>query len=105
MKIKFKPLHDRVLIKPLDKATHTKSGLQIPEMAQKNPPGGEVIAVGKGNGEPLTVKVGDMVVYHKFSGEEIAFDKETGGLVTVDTPQEQVITYKTMREAEIIAIL
>ncbi len=105
VKIKFKPLHDRVLIKPMEAATHTKAGIIIPETAQKNPPGGEVIEVGSGFDKPLTVKKGDKVVYHKHSGEDISFDKETGYLVTPDTPAEQTVVYKTMREAEIIAIL
>lgn len=120
VKIKFKPLHDRVLIKPMEAATHTKAGIIIPETAQRNPPGGEIISAGNGitklvirifgveifyAGAPLFVKKRDNVVYHKHSGEDISFDKETGYLVTPDTPAEQTVVYKTMREAEIIAIL
>jgi chaperonin GroES len=73
----FKPLHDRLLLKPLTAETRTKGGLIIPDTAQEKPMQGEVIAVGKGkrleDGRllPLDVKVGDKVIYGKWSGTEV----------------------------------
>jgi chaperonin GroES len=73
----FKPLHDRLLLKPLAAETKTKSGIIIPDTAQEKPMQGEVVAVGKGKRlddgrlEPLGVKVGDKVIYGKWSGTEV----------------------------------
>ncbi|MBS0541001.1 MAG: co-chaperone GroES [Proteobacteria bacterium] len=73
----FKPLHDRLLLKPLAAETKTKSGIIIPDTAQEKPMEGEVVAVGKGKRlddgrlEPLGVKVGDRVIYGKWSGTEV----------------------------------
>jgi chaperonin GroES len=75
--MKFKPLHDRLLLKPAVAETKTKSGIIIPDTAQEKPMQGEVIAVGKGkrldDGRllPLDVKVGDKVIYGKWSGTEV----------------------------------
>jgi chaperonin GroES len=75
--MKFKPLHDRLLLKPTVAETKTKSGIIIPDTAQEKPMQGEVIAVGKGkrleDGRllPLDVKVGDKVIYGKWSGTEV----------------------------------
>jgi chaperonin GroES len=75
--MKFKPLHDRLLLKPTIAETKTKSGIIIPDTAQEKPMQGEVIAVGKGkrleDGRllPLDVKVGDKVIYGKWSGTEV----------------------------------
>lgn len=73
----FKPLHDRILLKPVAAETRTKGGLIIPDTAQEKPMQGEVVAVGKGRRledgrlQPLDVKVGDKVLYGKWSGTEV----------------------------------
>ena len=78
--MKFKPLHDRLLLKPTVAETKTKSGIIIPDTAQEKPMQGEVVAVGKGkrleDGRllPLDVKVGDKVIYGKWSGTEVKLD-------------------------------
>ena len=94
----FKPLGDRVLVKPIKKEeSKTKSGIIISEsMTQNQKVNGEVIEIGTGifsqSGEkiPMTVKVGDTVLYGKYSGTEISID---GG------------DYLMMREADIFAIV
>ena len=78
--MKFQPLHDRLLLKPTAAETKTKSGLIIPDTAQEKPMQGEVVAVGKGkrleDGRllELGVKVGDKVIYGKWSGTEVKLD-------------------------------
>ena len=73
----FKPLHDRLLVKPLAAETRTKAGIIIPDTAQEKPMQGEVVAVGKGKRledgrlAELGVKVGDKVIYGKWSGTEV----------------------------------
>ena len=80
--MKFKPLHDRLLLKPLAPETRTKSGIIIPDTAQEKPMQGEVVAVGKGKRlddgrlQALGVKVGDKVLYGKWSGTEVKLDGE-----------------------------
>ena len=75
--MKFKPLQDRLLLKPLSAETKTKAGIIIPDTAQEKPMQGEVVAVGKGKRledgrlQPLDVKVGDKVLYGKWSGTEV----------------------------------
>jgi chaperonin GroES len=75
--MKFKPLHDRVVVKPLELDTKTAGGIIIPESAQEKPMQGKVVGVGPGNrgddGElqAMDVKVGDVVLYGKWSGTEI----------------------------------
>ena len=75
--MKFKPLHDRLLVKPMTAESKTKSGIIIPDTAQEKPMQGEVVAVGKGkrleDGRllALDVKVGDKVIYGKWSGTEV----------------------------------
>ncbi|MCA0249095.1 MAG: co-chaperone GroES [Proteobacteria bacterium] len=75
--MKFKPLHDRLLLKPVEAETRTKAGLIIPDTAQEKPMQGKVVAVGKGRRledgrlQPLDVKVGDTVLYGKWSGTEV----------------------------------
>lgn len=76
------PLFDRVLVKRNDEVTRTRSGLFLPESATEKPMQGTVLAVGQGkvadNGSlsPLTVKVGDQVIFGKYSGTEIKVDGE-----------------------------
>ncbi len=73
----IKPLHDRVVVKPHEQETITKSGLFIPDTAKEKPLKGEIIAVGDGKkDEPMTVKIGDNVLYGKYSGSEINIDGE-----------------------------
>lgn len=92
----LKPLHDRVLVKPMEAEEKTASGLYIPDTAKEKPMKGEVVAVGSGkltdDGKtvPLTVKTGDKVLYGKYSGTEI----------TIDGTE-----YLIMRESDIYAII
>jgi len=80
--MKFKPLHDRLLLKPMTAETKTKSGIIIPDTAQEKPMQGEVVAVGKGRRledgrlQALDVKVGDKVIYGKWSGTEVKLGGE-----------------------------
>jgi len=78
----FRPLHDRVLLKPVEQDAKTKGGIIIPDTAKEKPVQGKVVAVGPGardeNGKlrPLDVKVGDTVLYGKWSGTEVKVDGE-----------------------------
>ena len=90
-KLTIKPLADRVLVEPLAAETKTASGLYIPDSAKEKPQQGTVVAVGKGTkDEPMTVKVGDLVLYGKFSGTELKLDGND---------------YLIMRESDIFAIV
>ena len=74
-KINFKPLADRVLVEPTAAEEKTASGIIIPDTAKEKPQKGKIISVGNGTkDEKLTVKVGDIVLYGKFSGTEINID-------------------------------
>jgi chaperonin GroES len=76
----FRPLHDRVLIKPLDEDEKTAGGIIIPDTAKEKPMQGKVLAVGSGgrdeNGKltPMDLKVGDKVLYGKWAGTEVKID-------------------------------
>ena len=78
----FKPLHDRVLVKRVQSEEKTKGGLIIPDTAKEKPAEGEVVAVGEGarkdSGELIapSVKVGDRVLFGKWSGTEVTLDGE-----------------------------
>ena len=78
--MKFRPLHDRVLIKVLDSEEKTSGGIIIPDTAKEKPQEGEVIAVGPGARNedskltPMDVKVGDIVLFGKWSGTEVKID-------------------------------
>jgi chaperonin GroES len=95
-KLSIKPLADRVLVKATKAEEKTASGIIIPDTAKEKPMSGEVLAVGKGrvaeDGKvsPLEVKVGDKVLYGKYSGTEVTFDGEE---------------YLIMRESDIYAII
>lgn len=96
-KINLKPLADRVIVKPAPAEEVTKGGIFLPDTAQEKPQRGEVVAVGPGKiseetGKviPLTVKVGDKVLYGKYSGTEVKIDGEE---------------YLIMRESDIFAII
>jgi len=90
-KVNIKPLADRVLVEPAAAEEKTVSGIIIPDTAKEKPQKGEVVAIGNGKkDEPLTVKVGDQILYGKYAGTEI----------TVDGNE-----YLIMRESDIFAIL
>jgi chaperonin GroES len=77
---KFRPLHDRVVVKRIEADNKTKSGIIIPDTAQEKPSEGEVIAVGSGGRDeagkliPIDVKVGDRILFGKWSGTEVKID-------------------------------
>jgi chaperonin GroES len=74
-KINFKPNEDRVLVEAAAAETKTASGLFIPDTAKEKPQQGKVIAIGDGlKDKPVTVKVGDQILYGKYSGTEITID-------------------------------
>jgi len=76
----LRPLHDRVIVKRLDQETKTSSGIVIPDNAAEKPDQGEVLAVGpgkrndKGDVNALSVKVGDRVLFGKYSGQSVKVD-------------------------------
>lgn len=91
MSTTFKPLADRVLIEPAPAEQKTASGLFIPDSAKEKPLKGKVIAAGTGKpDEPMTVKVGDEVLFGQYSGSEIILDGSK---------------YMIMRETDIYGIL
>ena len=90
-KINIKPLADRVLVEPLEAETKTASGIIIPDTAKEKPQKGNIVAVGPGTKEnPVTVKVGDSVLYGKYSGTELKLDGKN---------------YLIMRESDVLAIV
>ena len=73
----LKPLADRVVVEPQEVETKTASGLYIPDTAKEKPQQGIVVAVGPGKkDEPMEVKVGDKVLYGKYSGTEVTVDEK-----------------------------
>jgi len=78
----FRPLHDRVLIRPLDENEKTAGGIIIPDTAKEKPMQGKILAVGPGARDeqgkvtPMDVKVGDKVLYGKWAGTEVKIDGE-----------------------------
>ena len=80
--MKFRPLHDRVVVRRIDAEEKTKGGIIIPATAKEKPQEGEVIAVGPGGREesgkltPIDLKVGDRILFGKWSGTEIKLDGE-----------------------------
>lgn len=90
-KVKIKPLADRVLVEPAAAEEKTAAGIIIPDTAKEKPQKGKVVAVGTGKkDEPMTVKVGDEVLYGKYAGTEITIDGDN---------------YLIMRESDIVAIV
>ena len=78
---KVAPVADRVVIRPADEAEQMRGGLYIPDTAKEKPQQGEIVAVGPGRFEkdkrvPMDVKVGDKVLYGKYSGTEVTIDGE-----------------------------
>ena len=91
MGVNIKPLADRVLIEPKEAETTTASGIIIPDNAKEKPQKGKVVAIGTGKkDEPMTVKVGNTVLYGKFAGTELKLDGKD---------------YLMMRESDILAII
>jgi chaperonin GroES len=94
--MKFRPLHDRVIVKRLEEEEKSAGGIIIPDTAKEKPQQGKVLAVGTGiiqrDGKvvPLQVKEGDMVLFSKYAGTEIKFGDEE---------------HLVMREDDILAIL
>jgi chaperonin GroES len=81
-KLKVHPLADRVAIRPLEETEQMRGGLYIPDTAKEKPQQGEIIAVGPGRVEkgervPMDLKVGDKVLYGKYSGTEVTIEDDT----------------------------
>ncbi|WOF73026.1 co-chaperone GroES [Parvibaculaceae bacterium PLY_AMNH_Bact1] len=80
--MKFRPLHDRVLVRRVEEDTKTAGGIIIPDSAQEKPSEGEIVAAGTGSKSedgkvtPLDVKAGDRVLFGKWSGTEVKVDGE-----------------------------
>jgi chaperonin GroES len=91
MSVNIKPIGDRVVVEAAPAEEKTASGIFIPDTAKEKPQQGTVVAVGEGKkDEPLTVKVGDKVLYGKYSGTEITYEGKE---------------YLIMRESDIYAVL
>jgi chaperonin GroES len=91
MALNIKPLSDRVIVEPAAAETQTASGIFIPDTAKEKPQRGTVVAVGNGKkDEPMTVKIGDSVLYGKYAGSELKFEGSD---------------YLIMREEDILAII
>ena len=94
--MKFRPLHDRVVVRRVEEDTKTKGGIIIPDTAQEKPMQGEIITVGPGgrdeNGKliPIDVKAGDIVLFGKWSGTEVKLDG---------------VEYLIMKESDIMGII
>jgi chaperonin GroES len=79
-KLKFRPLHDRVVVKRIEADEKTKGGIIIPDTAKEKPQEGEIVAVGPGGRDeagkliPIDVKTGDRVLFGKWSGTEVKID-------------------------------
>ncbi len=80
--MKFRPLHDRVVVRRIDEDERTRGGIIIPDTAKEKPQQGEVVAAGpgapdeKGQVQPLDVRAGDRVLFGKWSGTEVTIDGE-----------------------------
>jgi len=94
--MKFRPLHDRVVVKRIDAEEKTTGGIIIPDTAKEKPSQGEVIAVGQGGRDesgkliPMDVKTGDRVLFGKWSGTEVKIDG---------------VDYLIMKESDIMGVL
>jgi chaperonin GroES len=93
--VKVNPLADRVVIRALEETEQMRGGLFIPDTAKEKPQQGEIIAIGPGRFEkdqrvPMEVKVGDRVLYGKYSGTEVTIDNEQ---------------YLILRESDVLAII
>lgn len=93
--LKVKPLADRVVVKPLEDAEQMRGGLYIPDTAKEKPQHGEVVAVGPGRFEDgkridMELKVGDKVLYGKYSGTEVTLEDQQ---------------YLILRESDVLAVV
>jgi chaperonin GroES len=93
--VKISPLSDRVVVKALEDTEQTRGGLYIPDTAKEKPQQGEIVAAGPGKYEdgklvPMSVKVGDKVLYGKYSGTEITLEGEI---------------YLILRESDVLAVV
>lgn len=93
--IKVKPIGDRIFVQPIEESAKTKSGLFLPESAKEKPKQAKVLAVGEGKYidgklQPLTVKVGDIVLTKEWGGDEVKIDGET---------------YKIIEEGDVLGIV
>ena len=94
--MKFRPLHDRVLVESLDSEEKTSGGIIIPDTAKEKPQEGKVIAVGPGSKSedgkitPMDVKVGDHILFGKWSGTEVKIDGKE---------------YSIMKESDIMGVI
>ena len=94
--MKFRPLHDRVVVKRVEEEGKTKGGILIPDTAKEKPMEGEIVAVGPGGRDekgalvPLDVKAGDRILFGKWSGTEIKLDG---------------VEYLIMKESDIMGIV
>lgn len=89
--INIKPLGDRVLVEPQNAEVKTSGGIFIPDSAQEKPQRGKIIAAGSGTKDvEMEVKVGDIVLYGKYSGTELQFDNKD---------------YLIMRQSDILAVI
>ena len=94
-KTKVTPLSDRVVVRAMEETEQMRGGLFIPDTAKEKPQQGEIVAVGPGKYEdgklvPMTVKVGDKVLYGKYSGTEVTLDDEQ---------------FLILRESDVLAII
>jgi chaperonin GroES len=92
---KVQPLADRVVVRALEETEQMRGGLYIPDTAKEKPQQGQIIAVGPGKYEdgklvPMSVKVGDKVLYGKYSGTEVTLDNEN---------------YLILRESDVLAVI
>jgi chaperonin GroES len=93
--VKVDPLADRVVVRPLEETEQMRGGLYIPDTAKEKPRQGEIVAVGPGRFDegkrvPMEVKVGDKVLYGKYSGTEVTLDNEQ---------------YLILRESDVLAVI
>jgi chaperonin GroES len=94
--MKFRPLHDRIVIKRIEAEAKSAGGILIPDSAQEKPQQGEVIAVGPGGRDeigkliPIDVKAGDRVLFGKWSGTEVKIDD---------------VEYLIMKESDVMGVL
>jgi chaperonin GroES len=93
--VKVAPLADRVVVKPLEETEQMRGGLYIPDTAKEKPQQGEIVAAGPGRYEkdkrvPMELKVGDKILYGKYSGTEVTLDGEQ---------------YLILRESDVLAVI
>jgi chaperonin GroES len=93
--VKVAPLADRVVVRPLEETEQMRGGLYIPDTAKEKPQQGEIVAAGPGRYEkdkrvPMELKVGDKVLYGKYSGTEVTLDGEQ---------------YLILRESDVLAVI